>query len=74
MMVSAAFGGLILAMIEGVGLVMNRVTASWMGGQVPGAMAPPEDPQALRQAQPPQSNVRSANFDSAAPLPDNLYH
>lgn len=33
MIASAAFGGIILAMIEGAGLLMNRFTATWMMSQ-----------------------------------------
>ncbi|KAF7638292.1 hypothetical protein Mgra_00002266 [Meloidogyne graminicola] len=48
MIASAAFGGIILAMIEGAGLLMNRFTATWMMSQQQQiGSQPPEDPRAL---------------------------
>jgi len=74
MIASAAFGGIILAMIEGAGLLMNRFTATWMMGQQQQMPPPPEEPRALgakeKQTSDKQSSsggsIHSTNFSESS--------
>nr|CAD2122143.1 unnamed protein product [Meloidogyne enterolobii]CAD2144921.1 unnamed protein product [Meloidogyne enterolobii] len=74
MIASAAFGGIILAMIEGAGLLMNRFTATWMMGQQQQMPPPPEEPRALgakeKQTSEKQSSsggsIHSTNFSESS--------
>lgn len=63
---SALLGGVVLAMIEGMGVVMNR----FMGQMYdPTAAPPPEDPAAL-PVKSAESNIQGANFeDPKSPAP-----
>ncbi|CAD5216983.1 unnamed protein product [Bursaphelenchus okinawaensis] len=61
---SAILGGVVLAMIEGMGVVMNR----FMGQMYdPTAQSPPEDPIALPSKK--DAQIEGANFDEASKTP-----
>ncbi|CAD5222994.1 unnamed protein product [Bursaphelenchus xylophilus] len=61
---SAVLGGVVLAMIEGMGVVMTR----FMGQMVdPTMQPPPEDPVALPTKK--ESQIEAANFDDTTKTP-----